>query len=62
MTHDSYCFIVPGARIERRGDDSGESEVGTGVVERDSVDRVDRRPAPATVTRIEDRFGHGLGE
>ena len=53
---------MPGARIERRGDDSGESEVGTVVVERDTVDRVDRRPAPATVTRIEDRFGHGLGE
>ena len=55
---------MPDARIERRGDDSGESEVGTVVVERDTVDRVERRPAPApaTVTRIEDRFGHGLGE
>ena len=57
---------MPDARIERRGDDSGESEVGTVVVERDTVDRVERRPAPApapaTVTRHEDRFGHGLGE
>ena len=53
---------MPGVRIERRGDDSGESEVGTVVVERDTVDRVERRPAPAIVTRIEDRFGHGLGE